>query len=152
MKTSLKLEDVSIRDLDRLYEIEVECFDHEAFTKQQLASLLRDYNSIGLAARSDLDIAGFILSTVSLERRELAGHIVTIDVALKYRRRKIGTCLLQETERLLKDANVKVSYLEVREDNVAALGLYGKLGYAEVGRLRNYYGTTNGIYLKKVLF
>jgi len=41
--------------------------------------------------------------------------------------------------------------LEVREDNVAAVNLYQKLGYKKVGRLENYYGNAHGLHLKKML-
>jgi ribosomal protein S18 acetylase RimI-like enzyme len=41
--------------------------------------------------------------------------------------------------------------LEVREDNVAAINLYKKQGYQTIGRLRNYYGSAHGLYLRKNL-
>jgi ribosomal protein S18 acetylase RimI-like enzyme len=39
----------------------------------------------------------------------------------------------------------------VREDNIAALGLYRKLGYEKIAKLKSYYGKANGIYLRKSL-
>ena len=37
--------------LDKLFEIEEQCFDQEAFTKQQIAYLLTDYNTMALGAK-----------------------------------------------------------------------------------------------------
>ena len=145
------IEDASIRDLDRLYEIESECFKEEAFSKAQIAQLLKDYNSISLTARLGGDIVGFVISTVYVDRKALHGHVLTIEVLPAYRRSRVGTALLGEVEKIFTQKSVKSLTLEVREDNVAAIGLYRKLGYEVVGRLKNYYGSAHGIYLRKAL-
>lgn len=146
-----KVEEVSIKHLNELYEIEIECFQKEAFTKQQIAYLLTDCNSVGLIAKSNGEIAGFVIGKIYQDEKSSTGHILTIDVSPKYRRKGIGLKLLQELERILKERGVKACFLEAREDNIAALSLYRKHGYKEAGKLKNYYGNTNGVYLKKAL-
>ena len=148
---SVTIEDASIRHLDRLYEIEIECFEREAFTKQQIAHLLTDYNSVSLVAKVNGEIVGFIIGMIYLERNSLTGHILTIDISLIHRRRGIAQKLLQEIEKIFKGKGVKACRLEVREDNIAALRLYQKFGYKKVAKLKNYYGNAHGIYLKKDL-
>jgi ribosomal-protein-alanine acetyltransferase len=147
----ITIEDASTKLLDKLYEIEKQCFEQEAFTRQQLAYLLTDYNTIGLTALVNGEIAGFAIARVDIGRNGQFGHIVTVDVALAYRRKGVAQRLLQEIENLLKERGFKECRLEVREDNVAALSLYQKLGYNKVGTLRRYYGKANGLYLKKTL-
>ncbi len=147
----LVIEDASIRDLDRLYEIESACFLEEAFSKAQIAQLLKDYNSISLVARVGEDIVGFLISTVYADRKALHGHVLTIEVLPAYRRSGVGKALLDEVENIFRQKGVKSLTLEVREDNVAAIGLYRKLGYEVVGQLKNYYGSAHGIYLRKAL-
>jgi len=147
----LVIEDASIRDLDRLYEIESECFLEEAFSKAQIAQLLKDYNSISLVARVADDIVGFLISTVYADRKALHGHVLTIEVLPTHRRSGVGKALLDEVENIFRQKGVKSLTLEVREDNVAAIGLYRRLGYEVVGQLRNYYGSAHGIYLRKAL-
>ena len=151
MSTTVKIEDASIKHLDRLFEIEMECFKSEAFTKQQIAQLLTNQNCVSLIALENDKIIGFIIGMVYIEGNILTGHILTIDVSPSHRRRGIGIKLLQELEKIFKNRGVKVSRLEVREDNIAALNLYQKLGYKKVGKLHNYYGDVHGIVLKKVL-
>lgn len=148
---TVTVEDASIRHLDRLYEIEMECFEEEAFTKRQIVQLLTDYNSVGLVARENDRILGFIIAMIYVDRNALSGHILTIDVSPAHRRKGIGQMLLQEIEKIFKTKGVKTSHLEVREDNVAAISLYTKLGYQKIGKLKNYYGNAHGIYFKKVL-
>jgi len=143
--------DASAQYLDSLYDIEMECFEKEAFTKQQIAYLLTDYNSISLVAKLKGEIVGFIIGRIYVERKSLAGHILTIDVSPAHRRKGIATRLLQEIERIFKEKGVGVCHLEVREDNVAAIRLYRKSGYRIIGRLKNYYEHANGICLRKVL-
>lgn len=113
------IEDASVRNLEELHVIETECFDQEAFTKQQIAELLRDYNSISLLVKRDCETVGFIIGRIDIERKAMAGHISTIDVSPKYRRRGIGKLLLAEMEKIFKQKGVKTCYLEVREDNAA---------------------------------
>jgi len=148
---AVTIEDASIRHLNRLYEIETECFEKEAFTKQQIAQLLRDYNSVSLVAKVEDKIVGFIIGRICIERNSLTGHILTIDASPTHRRRGIAQNLLQEIEKIFKAKGVTASRLEVREDNIAALRLYEKLGYKRVARLKNYYGNAHGIYLRKDL-
>ena len=145
------LEDASSKDSDRLYEIEKECFNEEAFTKEQISQLLDDYNTVSLIARVQNEIAGFVIGMIHIERSALRGHVLTIDVGSVYRRKGIGTLLMDEIESIFRKKGVKALFLEVREDNTSAINLYLKLGYKIMGKLDNYYGKIHGIYLKKNL-
>jgi ribosomal-protein-alanine acetyltransferase len=147
----IKVEHLSISHLAKLYEIEKQCFEQEAFTKQQLAYLLTDYNIIGLAARVNGEIVGFAIARVDIIRSAPFGHIFTLDIAPAYRRRGIAQKLLHGIETTFKEGGIKECRLEVREDNVAALNLYQKLGYTKVDTLEKYYGNAHGLYLKKIL-
>lgn len=147
----IKIEDTSIRLLGKLYEIEKQCFGQEAFTKQQLAYLLTDYNAIGLAARINGEIAGFAIARVDIGRSASFGHILTVDIAPAYRRKGIAQKLLHEVEAIFREKGIKECRLEVREDNIAALNLYQKLGYKKIGNLEKYYDEAHGLYLQKIL-
>ncbi len=59
--------------------------------------------------------------------------------------------LLEELEKTIKNKGVKECRLEVREDNTTAIKLYEKLGYKKIAKLKNYYPTTHGLYLRKKL-
>ena len=145
------VEDASSKDLERLWGIEKECFKEEAFTKQQLSQMLNDYNTVSLVARKQDEIAGFVMGMIYFERRALHGHILTIDIGHVYRRKGLGRLLMNEIETIFKLKGAKASYLEVREDNAPAIGLYLNLGYKIIGKLDNYYGKVHGIYLRKPL-
>jgi len=146
-----KIEKASIEHLDRLCEIEMKCFETEAFTKQQIAHLLTDSNSVIFVSKVKGRIVGFIIGKTYMDKKPATGQILTIDVSPKHRRKGIGQRLLQEIEKTFKDKGVKTCCLEVRENNFGALSLYQKLGYRKIGRLENYYVNAHGIRLRKVL-
>ena len=67
------------------------------------------------------------------------GHLLSICVSKPYRRRGIGRMLLKAVEEELKKRGAEEVYLEVREDNKAALSLYLSAGYRQAGRIPWYY-------------
>jgi ribosomal-protein-alanine acetyltransferase len=146
---SVKIETATIRLLDQLYAIEEQCFSEEAFSRRQIAYLLTDYNSIALVAKSNIDIAGFIIAQVEVEGSIEYGHIVTLNIPHDYRRKHVATRLLQEIQAILRQRGITEIRLEVREDNHAAIKLYQTLGYQTLGKLEKYYGKKHGLYLKK---
>ena len=148
---TVSLLDTSIKDLDRLVDIEKQCFVEEAFTKKQINLFLTDYNSLSLVAKKNDEIVGFIIGVIYNDNKTINGHIVTIDVLPSHRREGIGQTLLTELERIFAAKGAKTCYLEVREGNLAALSLYRKLEYRVLGRLENYYGNAHGVCLKKIL-
>jgi ribosomal-protein-alanine N-acetyltransferase len=145
----IKIETASIRLLDKLCEIEEQCFDQEAFSKRQITYLLADYNTIALAAKANSEIVGFIIAQIEIDNNTLFGHIITINVMPTCRRKRIASKMLKEIEDLLKQKGISECHLEVREDNAVALKLYLNSGYQKIGRLEKYYGKAHGLYLKK---
>jgi ribosomal-protein-alanine N-acetyltransferase len=149
----IEIKPASIFDLQTLYEIEKECFSFEAFSLEQIAFLLDNPNSISLVAVVENEIVGFIIGLV-YENVKIGnvGHILTLDVATKHRRKGVAMKLLQELERKFREKGIKACFLEVRFDNEAAKRLYEKLGYREIACLRNYYGKgIHGLRFKKIL-
>jgi len=145
------IEDASTKHLDKLHEIEMKCFKSEAFTKQQIANLITDYNSISLIAKANGEIVGFVIGMLYKQNGKTVGHILTVDVLPEYRRRGVGLRLLNEIEGIFKGKGASLCVLEVREDNIAALRLYQKLNYKKVAKLKHYYGSAHGIFLQKDL-
>jgi ribosomal-protein-alanine N-acetyltransferase len=147
----IKIEDASIKYLDKLYELEMQCFTQEAFSKRQIAYLLTDYNAIRLIAKINSEVVGFVISQIEVEEDSVFGHIVTVNVATSFRRKGIATKLLNGTQTILKTRGIKQIRLEVRHNNSAAIKLYQHLGFKEIAKLEGYYGKEHGLYLQKNL-
>jgi ribosomal-protein-alanine N-acetyltransferase len=67
------------------------------------------------------------------------GEIADIAVDPSARRAGVGGLLLARVEDEMARCGVRALYLEVRESNLAALGLYHGRGFRAVGRRRAYY-------------
>jgi ribosomal protein S18 acetylase RimI-like enzyme len=137
--------------LDKLYEIEKQSFQKEAFTKQQIAYLLTDYNAVSLMARANGEVIAFAIGRIDVVRGTRYGHILTIETLPSHRRKGVAQKLLTELEELFRQKGSVESRLEVREDNASAISLYLSLGYKRAGRLERYYGNAHGLFLKKQL-
>ena len=66
-------------------------------------------------------------------------HLINIAVRNEYRHRGIGELLLIATIELAIEINARLVNLEVRASNTAALNLYHKYGFTQVGLRRGYY-------------
>ena len=86
--------------------------------------------------RSKWKIVGF---AVGQQPRKGLGHIVTIDVLPEARREKLGTRLMEEIEKRLKDGGCENIFLETAVDNAAAIKFYKRLGYFVVKTIPRYY-------------
>ena len=151
MTLKMSIQAPILRDIDELYSIENECFGDEAFSKQQITSLTVSYNSLGLVAKQEGKILGFIFGSIYYERKELVGHVLTIDVRQDYRRKGIATTLILELEKLFREQGATASRLEVRKDNTSGILFYQKLEYEKMGELEGYYGNMDGVYFRKRL-
>ncbi len=148
---SITIKKAEINNLETLYKIEKECFTLEAFSKRQIASLLRAPNSISLLAEISGEIVGFLIALVHERNSEKIGHVFTLDVAVNARKKGVGLKLLGNLEQVLREGGISVCYLEVKVDNVSARELYRKLGYVEIRFLKSFYRGGDGIRLKKNL-
>ncbi len=93
---------------------------------------------VGLVAISERQpdvVAGFAIARCGVDEWEIEN--VVVDPGL--RRQGIARLLIQEVLRQARDRGATDVFLEVRESNVAARGLYSKLGFAEQGRRPRYY-------------
>jgi ribosomal-protein-alanine N-acetyltransferase len=112
------------------------------WTAQDFAELINDSNVIGLVsvAPGEADPVGYALIRPAADEAEL----LSIAVAAAWRERGIGAALLTEGARLSAVAGARKIFLEVAEDNPAAIRLYRAAGFAEIARRPDYYGPKVG--------
>ena len=93
-----------------------------------------------------------LLRSILHEARPV-GHLVSIAVAPGYRGKGVGSSLLSETIRVLRDHyRVESVYLEVRVSNAPAIRLYEKFGFKRSRIVRKYYrdGEDAYVYVKRL--
>ena len=81
------------------------------------------------------EVLGYAVLWCVLDQGELAN----IAVRPELRGRGLGARLLDEVVAVSRRRGVEKLYLEVRDSNDAALRLYERFGFREVGRRRSYY-------------
>lgn len=83
---------------------------------------------------------GFVIMRVAADEAE----VLTLAVRPQARRRGLGRKLVQAGVRRAHDLGAAQVFLEVAEDNAAALALYASAGFVQSGRRRDYYGGGKG--------
>ena len=115
-------------------ELEKLCFS-APWSENSVASELKNKLSLWLVAEEDGCVAGYIGSQTCGDESD----VMNVAVHPDFRRRGIAEALVNALVEELKAIESHCLTLEVRTSNVPAIALYEKLGFAEIGRRRNYY-------------
>jgi ribosomal-protein-alanine N-acetyltransferase len=66
-------------------------------------------------------------------------HILNLCIHPDWQGKGLGRKLILRLLKIARQHGAETAFLEVRESNRAALALYEKLGFVQIGRRRNYY-------------
>lgn len=133
---------VTVDDLEEIYKIELECFGEEAYPKSIFSYFLITPGSIFLKALRGDQVLGFIAGVC----RSGICTLYTLNVKKDFRRKGIGSMLLEAFEIEALKRNVRKIILQVEVTNLPALNLYLKMGYQINRLLKNYYGWRRDAY------
>ena len=115
-------------------ELEKFCFS-DPWSEKSIGSELHNSLSLWLVAVDGERVLGYVGSQSVLGEAD----VMNVAVAPDFRRRHIGQMLIEQLIAFLGEAGVHCLSLEVRASNGAAIALYEKLGFSQVGRRPNYY-------------
>lgn len=90
---------------------------------------------IAVAGGSQKSVIGFVIGQLAADEAEILSLAVTPD----WQKLGVGKMLVEGLARASRRGEATRVFLEVAEDNVAAIALYRSLGFAEVGRRKRYY-------------
>lgn len=113
------------------------------WSKIDFESYLTDSHIIAdgaIAEARKTEFGGFILSRLTPPDSE----ILTFAVDPLRRGLGLGRMLLEKHLDNLERGGARLVFLEVADDNEAALKLYARAGFKEIGRRENYYQRANG--------
>ncbi len=137
------------KDFSALYRLDQSCFPAGiAYSKPTLRYFLSLRSADCLVAMEAAHIAGFILT----EENPPLAHVITLDVAEKFRRQGIASVLLAESERNLALRGVRHVLLETATNNDAAVAFWQHHGYRIEATLKRYYlGRLDAYEMRKIL-
>ncbi len=125
------MRELSDSDLSLVIEIENRAFAHP-WPSQAFEDLKSQYI---LLLEVDGKLSGYIIYHVVLEE----AVILNFAIEPGLQRQGHGEYLLRQSMKALRDRGCSLFYLDVRESNQAAIGLYKKLGFSVMGIRKSYY-------------
>jgi len=98
----------------------------------------------GFAGREDMFICTCDGGLAVLRAAAGEAELLTLAVSASERRRGVGATLLAQVFDWARARGAGEVFLEVADGNIAALALYEKLGFEQVGRRKDYYASPRG--------
>jgi len=137
------------RDFAALFRLDQACFPAGiAYSKATLRYFLSVRSADCLVAMEGDDIAGFVLT----EENPPLAHVITLDVAEKFRRQGVASTLLAESERNLALRGVRHLLLETATNNDAGVAFWKRHGYGIAATIKRYYqGKLDAYEMRKIL-
>lgn len=134
MENNLVIEMMTSKDIDGVFEVEKNCFEHH-WSKDAFSKELKNDVARYLVAKIDGKVVGYVGIWFVMDE----GHITNVAVHSDYRGRKIGDELVKKLVKLCKENNIVSMTLEVRVSNIVAQNLYKKYGFKLAGIRKEYY-------------
>ena len=122
-------------DIDAVTQLESVAFA-DPWTRQAFEAALKERHARFRVARSpEGSVVGYLIAWFVLDEAEIA-NVAVVPTA---RRRGIARALLEAILVEARASQVARVFLEVRESNSAARGLYGSMGFMPIARRPRYY-------------
>ena len=131
------------QDLSRMMEIAQHSVQASQWPRDAYEKLFtaRELDRVVLVVEESLrpantaEVLGFIVA----RKIDSEWEIENIAVTGPARRRGLGSRMMGEFLKVVREQGGKTVFLEVRESNIAANNLYQKWGFLETGRRKSYY-------------
>lgn len=143
----MRINIVSIKDLDEIFRLESNTFKKEAFSKNSILNLILKNTFFLKLIDDDISkkIVGFIIVIQDLEDRL---NLINLLISKQYQNKGYGSYLLHYTLNKIKEMNnIEVIVLNVNSKNKVAIWLYQKFGFRIVQKIENYYRQKKSAYL-----
>jgi len=146
--TEVSISPIATDDLQQCADIHAQSFS-TPWGDGTLDAMLKSDHMHGIVAKSrkqsGANLVGFLLYSIAGNEAE----IITIATKKSARKSGIAKAMLEELIRLCLSDRLSEIFLEVDENNAAALGLYRKSGFKKVGERKGYYDNTQASNSKK---
>jgi ribosomal-protein-alanine N-acetyltransferase len=128
------LSEASARDAAAIAALHGASF-HRGWSEDEVERLLGERNVVTHRAAAGSTLTGFLMSRLAADEAE----ILSVAVARTGQRRGLARRLLDLHLRRLAGLGCRAVFLEVDENNRAAIRLYERAGFRQISRRANYY-------------
>lgn len=145
---NLRFREFSIADFDEIMKVEKNSFPNRtAFSKEYFQKLYQEYPEGFIVAETlkeslrhprghvEKEIVGYGISKM----KGNFGEIISVAIKPGWRKKGIGTKLVNFLINNLQKKGIKSVFLHVREKNKVAISFYKKLGFKIFKKIKNYY-------------
>jgi len=136
-KERYKFTEFELGYLDELVAAEEICFANDPWSREMFIDAAEN-DGFCIILVKDMQLSKIIAYSVIIYAMDQA-DLANIAVLPEYRGQNIGKELLEKTMEKAREYGVSEVFLEVRESNSAAGGLYLSSDFAEIGRRKKYY-------------
>ena len=143
----MRINTVSIKDLDEIFRLESNTFKKDAFFKNSILNLIINNTFFFKLINDDNsnEIVGFI---IVIQDQEYRVNLINLLISKQYQNKGYGSHLLKYTLNKIKEMNnIEVIVLNVNSKNKVAIRLYQKFGFRIVQKIENYYRQKKSAYL-----
>ncbi|MDI9619748.1 MAG: ribosomal protein S18-alanine N-acetyltransferase [Candidatus Nezhaarchaeota archaeon] len=123
-----------LSDLEQIVEVESSSFERP-YPPALILSMLYLHGDMFYVATGDHEVLGYVVGA----REGRYGHVLSIAVKPKWRRKGIGVALMKRLLEEFKSSLLEGARLEVAVSNYAAIALYESLGFKKLGVKKRYY-------------
>jgi len=134
----MRLREMNPADMDEVMRVEQSVHAHP-WTRGNFTDSLNS-NSVCKVYEDGENMLGYVVLMPAVDEMQL----LNISIASEHQRKGLGRKLLGEAMDIARGMRMRRMLLEVRSSNVAALGLYCKTGFSQIGLRRGYYLADNG--------
>jgi [ribosomal protein S18]-alanine N-acetyltransferase len=135
--------EVLIRPMMEMDLTEVAAIEQKSYAFPWSENIFRDCLRVGYTCRA-LDLAGQIIGYGVMSMGAGEAHILNLCVREEFRIVGFGRRLLEHMLERAAVSGVGEAFLEVRPTNLAAIRLYQRLGFEQIGIRRGYYQAPDG--------
>lgn len=146
--------EIQVRPMLEIDLPEIAHIEQRSYAFPWSENIFRDCLRVGYTCRA-LDMAGQVIGYGVMSLGAGEAHVLNVCVAGEFRNLGFGRRLLEHLMERAGASGVAEAFLEVRPSNLAAIRLYQRLGFEQIGIRRGYYqapdGREDAIVLKREL-
>ena len=122
-------------DIDGITVIHAACFGPKAWPREDFEKALRAEADQLTCIYKGQTLCGFS----HIRGSEESAEILTFGINPKHRDKGFGAALLNAALERVHSGGAADILLDVRQDNIPAISLYRRAGFARIGKRKNYY-------------
>ena len=145
----MRLREYTESDLEAIFALDEVCFEPPfRFSARVMRQFAEARNALTVVAETEMAaVAGFCIAHMERAGKGLRAYVVTLDVALQYRRHGLAKQMMERIEQQAIDVGCDSMELHVSADNKGAIAFYEREGYERSHMVKSFYGLGRHAYV-----